>query len=76
MRYDCLCRRNELHFFLIQFAQPFRADAAVLRSDKIASFSSSNFENTSLPPGIPHYIFENVVELMKDNEPHEGILEM
>ena len=59
-------------FFLMQFVKPLR----VLRPDKKTSISSTHFENTSLPPGIPHYIFENVVELINDNEPHEDILEM
>ncbi len=59
-------------FFLMQFVKPLR----VLRPEKKTSISSTHFENTSLPPGIPHYIFENVVELINDNEPHEDILEM
>jgi hypothetical protein len=56
----------------MQFVKPLR----VLRPEKKTSISSTHFENTSLPPGIPHYIFENVVELINDNEPHEDILEM
>ena len=60
---------------MTQFVKPLRAGASV-RPDKRTSLSTANFEITSLPPGIPHYIFENVVELINDNEPHDDILEM
>ena len=63
-------------FFLMQFVKPLRTGTSVLRPEKKASISSTHFENTSLPPGIPHYIFENVVELINDNEPHDEMLEM
>jgi hypothetical protein len=63
-------------FPVMQFVQLSMAECSVVRPEKKISFSPTNFENTSLPPGIPHYIFENVVELIKDNEPHEDILEM
>ena len=52
--------------------QPSRV-GAVARLDNRAP---AVFEYSSLPPGIPHYIFEIVLELIKDNEPHEDILEM
>ena len=52
--------------------QPSRV-GAVARLDHR---SPAVFEYSSLPPGIPHYIFEIVLELIKDNEPHEDILDM
>ncbi len=52
--------------------QPSRSGASILSETK----ALAKFEYSSLPPGIPHYIFEIVLELIKDNEPHEDILAM
>lgn len=52
--------------------QPSRAGVSA-RADKK---TSTSFEYSSAPPGIPPYLFENVVELIKDNEPPEEILGM
>jgi hypothetical protein len=63
---------GEHFFFCESIAQPSRA-GTLARSEKTAP---AKFEYSSLPTGIPHYIFEIVLELIKDNEPHEEILAM
>jgi hypothetical protein len=62
----------ELVWFCNVVVQPSRA-GTLARSEQRAP---AIFEYSSLPPGIPHYIFEIVLELIKDNEPHEDILAM